>query len=73
MARTDKSTGKFDTREELESAVMTHTGIQPVIAVDCGISVATVSRIQNPRPVVPPRLNLDDYWRIPATYPSLTR
>ena len=64
MARTDKSNGLFGTREELESAVLAHTGTQSSAAKACGVSVATVSRIQNPPPVVASRLNLDDYWRV---------
>jgi hypothetical protein len=65
--RTDKTTGYYATEKKLSGAVFAMKGKglkQPAIAKACGVSIATVSRIQNPPPPKKEQISLNDYWLV---------
>lgn len=67
--RTIKTTGIFDTREQLEAAVMMHPGEHAQIALATGVSQGIVQRIKSPPrvTVTKPSLDINDYWIIRST------
>lgn len=65
--RSDKTTGNYATEEQLVGAIlaMNSKGMrQPAIAEACGVSIATVSRRQNPPKERRTPINLNDLWII---------
>ena len=63
MARTDKATGRFDTREELEAFVIADPRASKAVAADAEVGYTTAQAIRR-EAAKKPKVKINDVWKV---------